>query len=171
MAINQGMEFERIAIELSKTGIKDSDVSRDYVTANGTRVECKFFKVKNADNYLEKHAEINSANGHEWVRNEQGEIDYLASVEKFASECDMLKVGIGATADNCKVYWLRTKTDIYNFYFTRIQYRDDKTCRLCYNPISKTAGGRAKQLRTLEKHGVINVPTFDEIEARHKPLK
>lgn len=169
--INNGILFEKKAISLSRTGKKDADVSRDYVTMNGTRIEVKFFTVKPSDDYKNGHAVVNSANGHEWVKNENGEIDYLASVDKFASECDILKVGVGSDWEHCEVYWLRTKSDIYNFYFCRIQYRDEKTCRLCYNPISTKAKGRKGQLETLKKHGVVNVPTFKEIEERHKPLK
>lgn len=171
MAVNNGILFEKKAISLSRTGMKDADVSRDYVTDKGTRIEVKFFTVKETDNYKKGHAVVNSANGHAWERDENGNIDYLASVAKFANECDVLKIGVGKDWEHCEVYWLRTKTDIYNFYFCRVQYRDEKTCRLCYNPISTKAKGRKGQLETLKSKGVVNVPTFEEIEVRHKPLK
>lgn len=169
---NNGILFEMDAIRKSATGKKDSDVSRDYVTDKGTRIEVKFFHVEPTDNYKKGHSKVYAANGHSWKYDDNGNIDYLLTVQSFVDECDILKIGVGESWDNCEIYWLRTKKEIYAFYFTRLQFKKgESTCRLCYNPIAKKGGGMKSRLNTLRENGILNVPTESEIENAYIPFK
>lgn len=134
----------------------------DFENGQG-RTENKHLTIVKTANYKEGHDIYNSAHAHAWILNEDGEKDYILTCKAMAEESDRLRVTVGATGKE-KAEYLKGE-DAYRFYFTRLQWQNEKHGRLCTNPLSKKAGGRRRQLETLIKNGVVNVPTFEEIEA------
>lgn len=167
---NKGLEYEAKIIKrchASKTEAKENDM----VSKKGITSEVKYFHIEKAENYKEKKAVYNSANAHKWIKDEDGNIDYILTCRAFAEEADRVVFGSGSEA-NEKATYLKTYEERFNFYFLRLQWKDKTSGRLCTNPISNKGGkkgskltGRRLQLQTLRENGVKNVPTFEEIEA------
>lgn len=137
----------------------------DFQNKQG-KTENKHLTIVKTDNYKEQHDVYNSAHAHGWILDEDGNKDYILTCKAMAEESDRVRLTIGATGKE-KAKYLKGE-DAYNFYFCRLQWQNDKHGRLCTNPISTKAGGRRRQLETLIKNGVVNVPTFEEIESAYK---
>ena len=171
MSENKGLQYEQIMRKRCHASATP-EAENDMVSKAGMTSEVKYFPVEKAEDYKVKHAVVNRAHAHEWARNEAGQIDYLLTCEKFAREADRVVFGQGADADEQAVY-LKSYRDRFNFYFCRLCWQTEKHGRLCHNPVStqgsskQTPGlaGRRAALYTLKKNGVVNVPTFEEIEA------
>lgn len=174
--MNKGLEFEAKMIKRChafKSEVKENDM----ISKSGKTSEVKYFHIEKAENYKEKKAVYNSANAHKWVRDDNGNIDYILTCKAFAEEADRIVFGSGSEA-NEKATYLNTYENRFNFYFLRLQWKDEKSGRLCTNPISNKGGkkgstltGRRLQLQTLKDNGVVNVPTFEEIEAVYNSMK
>ena len=133
----------------------------DFINKQG-RTENKHLTIVKTDNYKKRHDVYNSAHAHAWILNEDGEKDYILTCRAMAEESDRLRVTVGATGKE-KAEYLKGE-DAYKFYFCRLQWQNEKHGRLCTNPLSTKAGGRRRQLETLKQNGVVNVPSFEEIE-------
>lgn len=168
---NNGILFEKHAIDIARNATKSAILAHDYDTAKGTKVEVKFFTIKKAEDYQTEKATYNSAHAHKWVLNENGEPDYMLTVKAFTEEADTVKVGYGVDWEHCSVVWLRSKKKIFAFYFCRLQFqKGEENGRLCFNPLSNKAGGRERQLNTLRENGVVNVPTIEAVREMHKAV-
>lgn len=164
---NKGIISENKGIKICKAE-KSEIKAYDFINAKGTiKTENKHLTVEKTDNYKEKKAVYNSAHAHAWKLNENGEKDYLLTVKAMADESDRIRVTTGATGKE-KAEYLTKYADRYNFYFCRLQWQNEKNGRLCTNPVSTKCGGRRRQLETLKENGVVNVPTFEEIERAYK---
>lgn len=137
----------------------------DFQNKQG-KTENKHLTIVKTDNYKKQHDVYNSAHAHGWILDEDGNKDYILTCKAMAEESDRVRVTVGATGKE-KAEYLKGE-DAYNFYFCRLQWQNEKHGRLCTNPISIKAGGRRRQLETLIKNGVVNVPTFEEIERIYK---
>lgn len=160
---NRGIISEVRGKNLSHA-IASDNKAYDYQNKKGTvKTENKHLTIEKAENYKEKKAIYNSAHAHGWVLNKNGEKDYLLTVKAMTEESDRVRVTTGATGKE-KAEYLTKYADRYNFYFCRLQWQNEKNGRLCTNPVSTKCGGRRRQLETLKANGVVNVPTFEEIE-------
>lgn len=158
--INRGIVSEEKGIKACHA-IESAVKAYDFTNKSGTvKTENKHFTVVKAENYKEKKAVYNSAHAHNWALNENGEKDYVLTCKAMAEESDRIRYTVGENGTEKAEY---TKNG-YIFYFCRLQWQNEKHGRLCTNPLSTKAGGRARQLETLKAHGVVNVPTMDEIE-------
>ena len=158
MKSNKGLEFEKVMINRTH-GKKNADKRSDIISKAGRTSEAKYIRIEKRE---DAHDIYNSAHAHKWILNENGEKDYLLTVEAMVNEADRVIYSVGNTAKEKAVY-LTKKADRFNFYYTRLQWQNEKHGRLCPNPLSTKAGGRARQLETLKKNGVVNVPTMEEI--------
>ncbi len=157
--INRGMVSEKKGVK-SCHAVASDVKAYDFTNKSGTiKTENKHFTIVKTDDYKTKKAVYNSAHAHNWALNENGEKDYILTCKAMAEESNRIRYTIGESGTEKAEY---TK-DGYNFYFCRLQWQNEKHGRLCTNPLSTKAGGRARQLETLRKNGVVNVPTMEEI--------
>lgn len=158
--INRGLVSESKGVKTCHA-VKSDVKAYDFTNKNATiKTENKHFTVIKAENYKEQKAVYNSAHAHNWVVNENGEKDYILTCKAMAEESNRIRYTVGADGTERAEY---TK-DGFTFYFCRLQWQNEKHGRLCTNPLSTKAGGRRRQLETLKANGVVNVPTFEEIE-------
>lgn len=158
--INRGLVSEEKGIK-SCHATASTVKAYDFTNKSGTvKTENKHFTVVKAEDYKSHKAVYNSAHAHNWIVNENGEKDYILTCKAMAEESDRIRYTAGENGTEKAEY---TKNG-FIFYFCRLQWQNEKHGRLCTNPVSTKAGGRRRQLETLKANGVVNVPTFEEIE-------
>lgn len=171
---NRGLVSEnrgRAMCHAKKSGVKSYDFTNEKRTV---KTENKHTTVIPAENYKVKHAVHNGAHAHAWVLNENGEKDYILTCQAMADEADRIRFTSGATGKEKAEYI--PKEEMFNFYFCRLAWQCEEHGKLVTNPISKVGGckevpglaGRRATLQNLINHGVVNVPTFEEIEKAYK---
>lgn len=166
---NRGLISEnrgRAMCRAKKSGVKEFD----FTNKKGTvKTENKHTTIKKG-NYKEHHDIYNAAHAHKWVLNENGEKDYILTCQAMADEADRIRFTSGATGKEKATYI--PKAEMFNFYFCRLAWQCEEHGKLVTNPVSRVGGckevpglaGRRATLQNLINHGVVNVPTFEEIE-------
>ena len=168
--INRGLISEKRGTAMchaTPSGVK----AYDFTNGKG-KTENKHGTIVKTSNYkTEGHDKYNGSHAHAWVLNENGEKDYILTCEAMANEADRIRYTQGATGKE-KAEYYNTYEERFNFYFCRLAWQCERNGKLVTNPISTRGGcpevpglaGRRATLQNLINHGVVNVPTFEEIE-------
>lgn len=166
--VNRGLVSETKGIKICKAQ-KSADKSYDFENGKG-KTENKHTTIIKG-NYKEHHDIYNGAHAHKWVLNENGEKDYILTCQAMADEADRIRFTSGETGKETATYI--PKSEMFNFYFCRLAWQCEAHGKLVTNPVSTRGGckevpglaGRRATLQNLINHGVVNVPTFEEIKA------
>lgn len=168
--INRGMISEKRGTAMCHA-TPSNEKAFDFVNGKG-KTENKHGTVIKSKNYkTEGHDKYNGSHAHAWVRNEAGQIDYILTCEAMANEADRIRYTKGETGKEAATYI--TGEDKFLFYWGRLAWQCEKHGKLVTNPISTRGGckevpglaGRRATLQNLINHGVVNVPTYEEIYA------